>query len=122
MTFQSRWWLPVAMAGSLVVACSSGGGNTPLPTLDGGTDDTPVTNDMTSTGDGPTGDATGDRPADRPADRPGDATTDRTQPPGPCSMAMDISSMMPGPDGAIHIMGNNEAGAPVTLGMLPMNC
>ncbi len=115
MTFQTRWWLPMAMASSLVVACgSSGGGGGGGATVDAGTD-TPVTSDITAT--------------DAPADRPADATTDRVTPPvdrpagpNPCAAPTDISSMMPRADGAIHIMGDNGAGAPVQLGALPMGC
>jgi hypothetical protein len=106
MTFQTRWWLPMAMASSLVVACgSSGGGGGGGATVDAGTD-TPVTSDITAT--------------DAPADRPADATTDRVTPPvdrappaSPCSTAVDVSMRMPGADGSIRVTGSlsaNEAG------------
>ncbi|MFO0646218.1 MAG: hypothetical protein U0326_08260 [Polyangiales bacterium] len=115
MTFQSRWWLPMLMAGSLVVACSSGGGG-------GGTTDASTTTDT------PVTDATTDTTS--PTDTGGDARTDArtdTSPTdrpatGACASVTDISSMMPGSDGAIHVTGNNESGAPMSLGALPDTC
>ncbi len=119
MTFQTRGWLPMLMAGSLVVACSSGGGGGGTTTPDASTTDVSTmndaSNDMTTT---PT-----DASTDRPADRPADAVTDRPSlAAAACAAATDLSSMMPGSDGMIHVMGDNSSGAPVQLGALPETC
>ena len=122
MTFYSRWTLPAAMACGLLAACGSSGGNT-NPTPDGSTDDTPVTGDSMVTPDGgmdATGDATGDRPADRTdstADRADTARPDVTMMSSACA-SPEMVSGMPAMDGAIHIMGNNESGAPEQVGNL----
>jgi hypothetical protein len=117
MTFQTRWWLPMAMAGSLVVACSSsggGGGETP----DGST---PAD---TSMGTDATMDAPGDTasPTDARADVRTDTATDRTPPASPCSSATDLSTMMPGADGAIHVTGSITANDFGQIGDLMMGC
>lgn len=113
MTFQSRWWLPMMVVGSLAVACSSGGGGgTTTPDASTPTD-TSVTTDATSDMTTPTDARTDARADTTPTDRP--AT-------GACATATDISSMTPGSDGMIHVMGNNESGAPMSLGALPDNC
>ena len=116
MTLQTRWWLPMVMAGSLVMACGSSGGGGGTTTPDASTTDAPMTDATTDMGT-PT-----DAPTDRPADR-ADVATDRTSPAAAaCASATDISSMTPGSDGAIHVMGDNSSGAPVQIGSLPDGC
>lgn len=115
MTFQTRWWLPLAMVGSVVMACGSenGGGSTPdASTTPDSSMNADATSDMTPT----------DAPADRPGDRPADSTPTDRPATGACASVTDISSMMPGSDGAIHVRGNNESGAPMSLGALPDTC
>lgn len=102
-----RGLLATMFATGLLAACSSEG-NTPTPVTDAGT----VTDMGVSATDVPRTDAAA---TDRPAvavDRPpaGNPVT------AACSAATDLSSMTPGADGAIHVMGDNSEGAPITVG------
>ncbi len=116
MSMQARWWMAGTLACGMLAACSSptgsgggggGGGNMDSGMMGG--DSGPAVDRGPTTDRGP---ATDRGP-----------TPDRGPPPSgnPC---MDAMTAMGTPDamGAIHIMGNNTNGAPVTLGMLPMAC
>jgi hypothetical protein len=126
MTVYSRWMLPAAMACGLLAACSSGGGGGGTPPVDGSTTDDAAA-DGSTTGDSGAMDVAGDRPADAArtdasADRADAARPDAPAPMNACASATDISMRMPGMDGTIRVMGNNEDGALMSLGNLPMTC
>lgn len=112
MKTSARGWLATVLASGLLMACSSDGGNTQPPA------DSGVTTDMGGATDGSAMDGTAgdgattdrgnvDRPA--PVDR-GNLVA------ATCESATDISTMTPGSDGAIRVMGDNSTGAAVSLG------
>lgn len=104
-----RGLLATMFATGLLAACSSDGG-TPTPTPDAGTD---IGTSDIGTADVPRSDASTDRPAtDAPRVDAGNLVA------AACGAAVDISSMTPGADGAIHVTGDNTDGPAVQIGDL----
>ncbi len=107
-----RGLLATMFATGLLAACSSDGGNTPavdsgVTTDMGGAMDVQTANDVQGT------DTAGDRPAtDVQRVDAGNLVA------ATCAAAIDLSTMTPGADGSIRVMGDNTDGAAVQIGNL----
>jgi hypothetical protein len=109
----ARWWITGLLMGSMAIACGPGGGNMPQP--DGGMGGDAEMPDGSMGGDGGRTDGGG---TDGGRTDGGPTTT------GPCvpSAIIDLTTMMPGGDGAIHYRGNNNM-APMSGGVpAPADC
>jgi hypothetical protein len=104
-----RGLLATMFATGLLAACSSDGGNT-TPPADAGTD---IGTSDIGTADVPRTDGSTDRPAtDVQRVDAGNLVAEV------CGAAVDLSSMTPGSDGAIHVMGDNSDAPAVQIGNL----
>lgn len=96
---RTRWWMATVLVGSMAVACGPGEGNMP--------------------------DAANDAATDAVADTmPGDASADAMTMTNPCApeAIRDLSTMMPGTDGAIHVTGDNRMASMAGGVVAPETC